>query len=178
MSENLQAERSALSRQPSDKTLDPASRFVPLADGRVARIDPPAAALMSPSAASPFSELTASSPVTPDSHSAPRHDEELLTQATQLVDHLRIQFSELHRRDQALATQLQQMEQERRRLRQWQADAEQELRNKEATLRQSEAALQELIADQQQMVERLRNIQAVLEQQRSAVDLRLAQETV
>src|SRR5437773_443870 len=130
MSENLQSERTALSRPTSDKISDPSSRFVPLADGRVARIDPPADAPMSPSAPSSISAGTTSSPVMPDNHSAPRHDEELVTQATQFIDHLKNSFAEVHHREQALATQWQQLEQERRNLRQWKADAEQELQNK------------------------------------------------
>ncbi len=170
MSENLQAECSALSRQPSDKISDLSSRFVPLANGRVARIDPPVDGLMSSSAPSSISDLNTSNPAMPDIHSAPRPDEELLTQATQLIGHLKNSFSELHQRDQALATQLQQLEQDRRSLRQWKADAEQELQDKKAALQLSEAALKEHIADQQQMVARLRNAQAALDQQRSAVD--------
>ena len=119
MSENLPSERTATSRPTRESAVDPASRFVPIADGRVARFDPPQ------QVASPPGSSEAAGIVSLPA--APRHDEELLTQASQLVDHLRNQFSELHRRDQTLAAQNQQIEEERRSLRLWKQEAEQEL---------------------------------------------------
>lgn len=145
MTDQTQADRSDLKPHAHDGSPEPLSRFVPLADGRVARFDP--------------ADNEASAAF--DSVPAQRHDE-VLSQASLFVDQLRAQVSELQRRDQILATQLQQIEHESRNLRQWKQEADQELLSKEITLRQRETTLAEQIAAQQHAIEQLRTEQAGL----------------
>ncbi|HLQ46647.1 MAG TPA: hypothetical protein VK137_18025, partial [Planctomycetaceae bacterium] len=174
MSDDLQTDRSATSRPTWEGGSDAASRFVPIADGRVARFDP----------AQPMSDRPGFSEETGLGSSLSgvgslRHDEELLSQASQLVDHLRNQFSELHRRDQGLAAQMQQVEQERRGLRLWQQEAEQELQAKEDALRQREATIAGRIAEQERLTDILRLAQREVDRKRDVLDaerVRLATE--
>lgn len=139
---------------------DPASRSFPQADGRVLRIDPPEAVSQPSVPTSPAPEQPA--PAAPH--------ELLLSQTTQLVEHLRSQFAELHRRDQVLATQIQEIERDRHLLTVWRQDAEQEFRSKEALLRQREAALAEQIASQQSLLEQLNSEQAELAKRREQLE--------
>lgn len=157
MSEQTQADRTSFTPHTHDGSLEPSSRFVPLADGRVARFDPA-------DNEAPLSGTTAF-----DSVPAQRHDE-VLSQASLFVDQLRAQVSELQRRDQILATQLQQIEHERRGLRQWKQEADQELQAKEEILRQRETTLAEQIAAQQHVIEQLRNEQADLTKRREQLE--------
>lgn len=157
MSDQTQADHSSPSRSTHDGSLEPSSRFVPLADGRVARFDP---------SESP-DDLPAATAF--DSVPAQRHDE-VLSQASLFVDQLRAQVSELQRRDQILASQLQQIEHERRSLRQWKQEADQELQAKDEILRQREATLAEQIASQQALIEQLRTEQADLAKRREQLE--------
>lgn len=158
MSDQTQAERTAIAPTTHDGFLEPSSRFVPLADGRVARFDPAEDSRSSSTTAALF-----------DSVSTPRHDE-VLSQASLFVEQLRAQVSELQRRDQILATQLQQLEQDRSSLRQWKHEADQELQAKEEILRQREATLAEQIAAQQHVIEQLRIEQADLAKRREQME--------
>ncbi len=162
MSENLPSERIATARPAWDSGIDPASRFVPLADGRVARFDPPQ------QVAAPTGSSESAGVVSLPA--APRHDEELLTQASQLVDHLRTQFSELHRRDQTLAAQNQQIEQERRSLQLWKQEAEQELQSQKDTLRLRESTLASQTAENDRLTETLRDALREVDRKREAFD--------
>ena len=157
MSDQTQAERSDLRPQAHDGTLEPSSRFVPLADGRVARFD--------------TVDAGASSAATPDFEIAPvpRHNE-MLAHARKLVDDLGARFSELDRREQVLADQLQQLEHERREQRLWKQEAENELQSKEDILRQRDATLAEQIASQQSVIGQLRNEQTELAKRREQLE--------
>ena len=157
MSEQTQSDHPAFTPRTHDGSFEPSSRFVPLADGRVARFDP-SEAPSHPPAATGF-----------DSVPAQRHDE-VLSQASLFVDQLRAQVSDLQRRDQVLASQLQQIEQERRDLRQSRLDADRELQSKDDALRQREATLAEQIASQQSAIEQLRTEQAELAKRREQLE--------
>lgn len=161
MSEQTQADRSDFRPHSHDGSSEPSSRFVPLADGRVARFDS-----VEP-AAEPAN--VGGSPSVFDTPPAPRHND-MLAHARKLVDDLGARFSELDRREQILADQLQQLDHERRGLRQWKQDAEQELLSKEEVLRQREATLAEQIASQQSVVEQLRAEQADLTKRREQLE--------
>lgn len=136
MSDDLrsdQVEHSATARPAWENASDATSRYVPIADGRMTRIDPPQQfAQNTESTAEAGIDLTS----TPTA--APRHGEDLLSQASLMVDHLRNQFADLHRRDQAIAAQAQQLEHERRNVQLWKQEAEQELHSKADALRQRE----------------------------------------
>ncbi len=169
MSDNLNAERSATARPQFDVGIDLNSQFVPIADGRVARLDP-----AQPMAAPPGFSLDAS-----PTGATLRQDDELLTQASQLVDHLRNQFTDLRRRDQVLATQLSQVEQERQSLQLWQQQVERELQAKTEALRHQESALALQLSEQDRMTEVLRQAQSEVERKRQNLDaerIRLAAE--
>ena len=143
MSDQTQANRSELRPHTHDGSPELSCRFVPLADGRVARfdtVDPIESAVPTPEF---------------DTAPAPRHNE-MLAHARKLVDDLGLRFSEIDRREQILADQLQQLEHERRELRLWKQEAEQELQSKEDILRQRDATLAEQIASQQSVIEQLR----------------------
>ncbi len=157
MSEQTQADRSELRPHTHDAFLEPSSRFVPLADGRVARFDPV--------------DPGGSTIPTPgfDTAPVPRHNE-MLAHARKLVDDLGARFSELDRREQILADQLQQLEHERRELRLWKQEAEQELQSKEDILRQRDATLAEQIASQQSVIEQLRAEQTDLAKRREQLE--------
>lgn len=144
---------------------DATSRFVPIADGRMTRIDPPQQFANKVESPADAGIDLSSAP-----SGAPRHGEELLTQASQLVDHLRNQFSDLHRRDQAIAAQAQQLEQERRSVQLWKQEAEQELQNKADSLRQREASLAKSLAEQEQITETLRMAQREVDRKKDAFD--------
>lgn len=173
MSENIQApERAATARPQPDAGIDLTAQYVPIADGRVARIDS-AQALTSPPGFAPSSGLN-------DAFAeSPRQDDELLSQASQLVDHLRSQFADLRRRDNVLAAQLQQVEQERQSLHAWQQQAQLELQSKADALRQRETALALQLAEQDRMTATLRQAQDEVDRKRQALDserIRLAAE--
>lgn len=158
MSEQTQADRSDFRPLPHDGSPEPSSRFVPLADGRVARFDsadPPVV----PAVSTPDFET----PV------APRHNE-MLAHARKLVDDLGARFSEIDRREQILADQLQQLDHEHRELRLWRQTADQELQSKEDVLRQREATLGEQIANQQAAIEQLRAEQSDLAKRREQLE--------
>ena len=159
MSEQTQADRPQFTPPSNDGSLEPSSRFVPLADGRVARFDP---------SERPVDPL-ASAVVTPESTTSKPHDE-ILAQASQFVDHLRVRISELDRREQIVATQLQQFDQERVSLRQWKQETEQGLQSTAEILRQRETALAEQIASQRAMIEQLHSEQADLTQRREQLE--------
>ena len=159
MSEQTQADRPQFTPSPHDGSLEPSSRFVPLADGRVARFDP---------SEKPVDPL-ASAVVTSDSATPKPHDE-ILAQASQFVDHLRVRISELDRREQIVATQLQQIDHERSSLRQWKQEADQDLQSTAEILRQRETTLDEQITSQQAMIEQLRSEQADLTQRREQLE--------
>lgn len=168
MSDDLrtdQVDQTASTRPAWGNASDATSRFVPIADGRMTRIDPPqqfANKVESPADAGIDLSSAPSGP--------PRHGEELLTQASQLVDHLRNQFSDLHRRDQAIAAQAQQLEQERRSVQLWKQEAEQELQNKADSLRQREASLAKSLAEQEQITDTLRMAQREVDRKKDAFD--------
>ncbi len=169
MSDDLrtdQVNQSATTRPAWENAGDATSRFVPIADGRMTRIDPPQQfAQNTDSAADAGIDLT-SAPA-----AAPRHGEDLLSQASLMVDHLRSQFSDLHRRDQAIAAQTQQLEQERRDVQLWKQEAEQELQGKAAALRQREATLAKSLAEQEQITETLRMAQREVDRKKEAFDI-------
>lgn len=157
MSDQTQVDRSDLRPHPHDGSSEPSSRFVPLADGRVARFDP-----ANPGASAvPTPEF--------DTAPAPRHNE-MLAHARKLVDDLGMRFSEIDRREQILADQLQQLEHERREQRLWKQEAEQELQSKEDILRQRDATLAEQIASQQSAIEQLRSEQTELAKRREQLE--------
>lgn len=161
MSEQTQADRSDFKPSGNESVLEPSSRFVPLADGRVARfdrVDRPMDPATPTTAVSGFETL-----------SAPRHNE-MLAHARQLVDDLGARFSEIDRREQILADQLQQLEHERREVRSWRRDAEQELQSQEDLLRQRERTLADQIAAQHALIEQLRVEQTELAQRREQLD--------
>lgn len=143
MSDQTQANRSELRPHTHDGSPELSSRFVPLADGRVARFD----------TVDPIGSVVPTPEF--DTAPAPRHNE-MLAHARKLVDDLGLRFSEIDRREQILADQLQQLEHERRELRLWKQEAEQELQSKEDLLRQRDATLAEQIASQQSVIEQLR----------------------
>lgn len=157
MSDQTHSDRPAFTHPGHDGSLEPSSRFVPLADGRVARLDP-SESPANPVTSTPFETLPTQ-----------RHDE-VLSQASLFVDQLRSQVSELQRRDQILATQLQQLDQERRGLRQWKQEADQELQSKEELLRRREATLAEQIASQQSLIEQIHSEQADLAKRREQLE--------
>ena len=157
MNEQTQSDRPIFPHRTHDGSIESSSRFVPLSDGRVARLDPSE------------SPNTSSASTVLDSVPAQRHDE-VLSQASLFVDQLRSQVSDLQRRDQILATQLQQLDQERRGLRQWKQDADAELQTKEEILRRREGPLAEQIASQQSMIEQLHSEQADLAKRREQLD--------
>ena len=157
MNEQTQSDRPIFPHRTHDGSIESSSRFVPLSDGRVARLDPSE------------SPNTSSASTVLDSVPAQRHDE-VLSQASLFVDQLRSQVSDLQRRDQILATQLQQLDQERRGLRQWKQDADAELQTKEEILRRREGTLAEQIASQQSMIEQLHSEQADLAKRREQLD--------
>ncbi len=157
MSDQIQADRPELRPHTHDGSSEPSSRFVPLADGRVARFDP-----VDPiNSAVPSPEF--------DTVPAPRHNE-MLAHARKLVDDLGARFTELDRREQILADQLQQLDHERRELRLWKQEAEQELQSKEDILRQRDATLAEQIASQQAAIEQLRREQTDLAKRREQLE--------
>ena len=100
MSEQTQADRPQFTPPSRDGSLEPSSRFVPLADGRVARFDP---------SESPVDPVDSTETPAEFSSVPPQRHGEVLSQASLFVDQLRIQVSELQRRDQILATQFQQL---------------------------------------------------------------------
>lgn len=161
MSEQTHVARPQFTPLDCDGFVGPSSRFVPLADGRVARFDPgerPVEPL------APTAESSAFHSVPPQ-----RHDE-VLSQASLFVDQLRLQVSELQRRDQILATQFQQLEEDRRGLRQWKQQADQELQSQDEILRQRESALTAQIASQHALTEQLRSEQDELTKRREQLE--------
>jgi chromosome segregation ATPase len=161
MSEQTQADRPQLTPLIHDGSLEPSSRFVPLADGRVARFD------TSESIAEPAETTTT---LAEFSNEPPQRHGELLSQASLFVDQLRVQVSELQRRDQILATQFQQLDQERRGLRQWKQEADHELQSTAEVLRQREATLAAQVASQQTLIEQLRSEQTDLTHRREQLE--------
>lgn len=161
MSEQTQADRPQFTPPSHDGSLEPSSRFVPLADGRVARFDP---------SESPVEPVDSAATPHEFSSEPPQRHGEVLSQASLFVDQLRVQVSELQRRDQILATQFQQLDQDRRSLRLWKQEADQELQSTAEILRQREATLAEQIASQQGMIEQLRSEQADLTQRREQLE--------
>lgn len=157
MSDQTQADRSDLRPHAHDGSPEPSSRFVPLADGRVARFD----SVDPVNSAVPAPEF--------DTAPAPRHNE-MLAHARKLVDDLGARFSEIDRREQILADQLQQLEHERREQRLWKQEAEQELQSKEDVLRQRDATLAEQIASQQSAIEQLRTEHSDLAKRREQLE--------
>lgn len=159
MSEQTQADRPAFTPSHNDGTIEVSPRFVPLPDGRVARIDPGEASV----------DPLAAAAVTADSAAHKPHDE-ILAQASQFVDHLRVRIAELDRRDQAVAMQLQQLDQERRDLQRWKQEADQELQSTAEGLRQREATLAEKVAAQQTAIEHFQSEQADLAKRREQLE--------
>jgi chromosome segregation ATPase len=77
----------------------------------------------------------------------PRNDADLLLQASQIAEHLRTQFAELDRREQSLNAQLHELDQERRNVRLWVRQFEDEVVECEGRLRAREAeAAQKLVS--------------------------------
>ena len=159
MSEQTQADRPQFTPPLHDGSLEPSSRFVPLPDGRVARFDPSERPV----------DRVASASATTGSATAKPHDE-ILAQASQFVDHLRVRISELDRREQIVVTQLQQLDQDRGDLRLRKQEADQERQSTAEILRQREATLAEQIAAQQGRTEQLRSEQADLTQRREQLE--------
>ncbi|MFM9963651.1 MAG: hypothetical protein ACKV2Q_20785 [Planctomycetaceae bacterium] len=161
MSEQTHVDRPQFTPLDCDGFVGPSSRFVPLADGRVARFDP-GERPVEPVAFTAESNAFDSAP--------PQRHDEVLSQASLFVDQLRNQVSELQRRDQILATQFQQLEQDRRGLRQWKQQADQELQSKDEILWQRESAIAQQIAAQQALNEQLRTEQADLTKRREQLE--------
>ena len=161
MSEQTQADRSDFRPFPHDGSSEPSSRFVPLADGRVARFDPVERLADPVSAAAATPEF--------ETPSAPRPNE-MLAHARMLIDDLGARFSEMDRRERILADQLQQLDRERRDLKVWKQEAEAELQSKEDILRHREATLAEQIASQQAVIEQLRAEQTDLAKRREMLE--------
>ncbi len=161
MSEQTQADRPQFTPHTHDNSIEPSSRFVPLPDGRVARFDP---------SESPVDPAASTNALTGIENVPPQRHDEVLSQASLFVDQLRAQVSELQRRDQILATQLQQLDHERRNLKLWKQQADQELQAKDDILRHREATLAEQIASQQAMIEQLRSEQADLVKRREQLE--------
>lgn len=155
MSDPRHAERSEVGLSMHDGSLEPSSRFVPLADGRVARFD------AGDRPASPVAEASAVPASRPN---------DMLAHARMLIDDLGTRFSEIERREQILASQLEQLDHERRELRDWKQNADSELRSNEEVLRHREATLAEQIASQQGVVEQLRSEQTDLAKRREQVE--------
>ena len=165
MSDDLRTDQAATTRPVWENGADATSRFVPIADGRMTRIDPPQHFANNLSTRDDAGiDLSSAPPV------APRHGEDLLSQASLMVDHLRSQFSDLHRRDQAIAAQTQQLEHERRDVQLWKQEAEQELQTKADALRQRETTLARTIAEQEQITETLRMAQREVDRKKEAFD--------
>jgi hypothetical protein len=119
------------------------------------------------------------------------NSEQLLLQASKIAEHLSAQFNEVGRREQALIAQLNQIDQERRNVRLWVQQFEEEVKERDERIRQREATLNErdasfeareaeLAAQDQQLaqeraeLERERaelreNLQAELESDRAAL---------
>lgn len=86
---------------------------------------------------------------------APRREEELLLQASQIAEHLRTQFAELDRREQALSEQLAHLDQERRDVRLRAQQFEDEMLERRDGLRAQEAAFAQRIAACEKLVAEL-----------------------
>lgn len=170
MSEQTHADRNESPSHFGIGLASPASSFVPLSDGRVARFDPAepfTEGSMRPPAEQTNPPMTASVPFAAPTE---RPDEDLLSQASQLVDHLRNQFAEAHRRDQAIANQAHQLEQERQQLQLWRQEAEHQLHAKETQLREREVTLAEQAAAQQAIVDQTQKQQEEVARRREQLD--------
>ncbi len=177
MTDNLQSDRIYASEPQTKIAKDPASRFVPLSDGRVVRFDPaqdiaglPLDEMPDP-AAVPIAELPEAPAVPPPSLIASAlPGDDLLSHAAKMVDQLRGQYSEMQRREQAFASQSQQLEEERRSLRLWKQEAENELASKGEELRQRETALTEQGAKYYVAVDQLQAQRLEIDRQRELLD--------
>ena len=82
----------------------------------------------------------------------PQQEQELFVQASQLADHLRTQFAELERREQSLSEQLALLDKERRSVRLWVHQFEEELQEREAGLTAKETGFAQKLAECQGLV--------------------------
>lgn len=99
---------------------------------------------------------------------------ELLTQAGEIANYLKAQFSEISRREQTLNTQLSELDNERRKIRMWVAQLEEKYDEREASVREKETELirkavecEKLAKTVQVEQEKVFNAQDALELERS-----------
>jgi len=83
------------------------------------------------------------------------HGEQLLLQASQIADHLRTQCGELDRREQALNEQLALLDQERRNVRLWVHQCDEEMQEREARLKSRDVELAEKMTSCEKLISEL-----------------------
>lgn len=132
------------------------------------RLDPPHASPLRSvdAAADAFLDELSPAPASSTKFRAPRTDEELLLQASQIAEHLRSQFAELDRREKAINEQLSLIDQERRRVRLWVHQFEEEMFDRDEALKAREAEFAEKLNSCDQLVRELE------EQERAMLEIR------
>lgn len=146
MSEHVRTHRDRAATQPSQVA------SYETADGTGHRIDAPHGGGVAPDAGLPG-----------DASGRFSHDEQLLLQASQIAEHLRSQYEDLNRREQTAHTHLAWIDQERRNVRFWVQQFQEEARERETSL---ESLRQELAGREQSQ----RAHAAELDARQTAVD--------
>ncbi|MBM80091.1 MAG: hypothetical protein CMJ78_05795 [Planctomycetaceae bacterium] len=92
-------------------------------------------------------------------------EDEFLTQASQIADHLRQQFIELGRREQSLSAQLVQFDKEQRNLRLWAQEFEEDAKERDENLRVQEQQIAKQLEDSSRRSSQMDEREAELTQQ-------------